>query len=152
MDGGDSPLGQAQLCRCAMWWETWRAITTQSKRRKLGILHASPGAQPASRESPFVALWSCAWRGKRDSFKTVSQWMRGFPDFASSLCELWKLPRPELPDEEPIFQAPFSVKLPTCKEDLPHLWHNPREDLWDSDNGRVWIQTDNQQLQRVLLD
>ena len=150
LDGGDSPLGQARLCRCAMWWETWRAVATPSKRRKLGILHASPGAQSASWETPFVALWGCCWRGRRDSSKTVSQWMRGFPDFANSLCELWKLPGTELSDVEPTYQAPFSVKLPTCREDLPHLRHNSREDHWDSDTGRVWIQTDNQQLQQVF--
>ena len=152
LDGGGTPLRQARLCRCAMWWETWRAIATPSKRRKLGILHASPGAQSAAWEAPFVALWGCTWRERRDSCDTLSSWMGGFPHFARELCELWRLPHFGLKCEKPIFQMPFSVKLPTCKEGLPHLRHNPREDCWESGTGRVWIQTDNQQLQQVSLD
>ena len=150
LDCGEAPLAKARSYRSVMWWQTWRGVSSQAKRRKMGITHASQGKQLASYENPFVCLWDCCWREKRTSSKTIGQWMKNFPEFAVQMSELWKLPPPSFKCSGNDAEISFTVKLPTCKDDLPHLPHNLKEDGWESGGGRVWVQTDNQQLQQLF--
>ena len=76
--------------------------------------------------------------------------MGNSPTFAEQISELWELLPPSFKCSGVNFEVPFTVKLPTCRDDLPHLPHNPKEEHWESEGGRVWIQTDNQQLEQLF--
>ena len=43
-----------------------------------------------------------------------------------------------------------TFNLPTSIDDLPPMLPNPREIAWESSCGRLWIQTDNQQVEQIF--
>ena len=46
---------------------------------------------------------------------------------------------------------PFiSVKLATTVDDIPPLLSSPKAKCWDSETNRLWIQTDNQQVEQIF--
>ena len=75
--------------------------------------------------------------------------MQGFPAFANGICELWQLPQPSW-DQPGVNEHWHTVKLATTINDLPYLMKHPREEYWDPGSGRVWIQTDNQEISNVF--
>ena len=59
----------------------------------------------------------------------------------------------KMPDEEDgttTFRAWSTFKLQTFLHDLPPQPSSPKAEEWDSMSGRVWIQTDNQQIEQVF--
>ena len=150
LDNGDAPLHALRIYRDSCWWQTWRAITTRSTRRKAGVSHAQGGQQKTSWEHPFVTVWGVHWRTRLNAATKLAEWMRGYTEFEHVLCRDWHLPG-EPQGEQSYIPAPFiSVKMPTSPNDPPLLVPNPREQLWDAGGPRLWIQTDNQQVAEVF--
>ena len=73
--------------------------------------------------------------------------MRKLPDFVSRLRGAWHLAFVEDVAREPVVAISCAVKLP---DSLPCLLHNPRETEWSNFGGRVWVQTDCQQVAQVF--
>jgi len=55
-DYSAAPLRHARMYRNSLWWETWGALVSPAKRRKLGIIHRQAGQQKPSWEYPFVCV------------------------------------------------------------------------------------------------
>ncbi len=132
-----------------MWWQTWTAIETPAKRRKLGFQRAKSGQQRAPWERPFVTAWGVDWRSRLEKCPTFCEWMHGYRGFAGSLCKEWGLPAVE---ETRPFGGDVLVKvsLPTSIHDPPLLRPTSKETCWDVGGPRLWIQTDNQQVARAF--
>ena len=146
LDCSDSPLREARGYRDAMGWQIWNAITSKTKRRKLGIAHGTAGQQQSGWEHLFVALWEIGWQRRMSDCTSEKQWMRNFRAFADGLCDLWRLLRLWIESDREVFFFLKTHKLPTTIEDIPPMLPNLREEQWDSQAGRLWVQTDNQQL------
>ena len=76
--------------------------------------------------------------------------MRNFRAFADGLCDLWRLPRLWIESDR---EVPFFLKthkLPTSIEDIPPLLPDLMVEQWGSQAGRLWVQTDNQQLEQLM--
>jgi hypothetical protein len=71
--------------------------------------------------------------------------MKKFPAFFETLCAVWQLPCPVVASEK---QKPcISINIPGT---VPRLLDNPREKSWASCSRRLWIQTDNQEIERAF--
>ena len=128
-----------------------QASTTRSKRRRLGLQHASAGKQPPLWEAPFVAAWGLHWRCRRDACKDLSSWMKDLPEFMSKLSEVWALPWLRTGSSEtPGSAAFYTVKLPTSIDDIPYATVNPKGANWGTGCTRIWLQTDNQQVAEIF--
>ncbi len=153
LDGGISPLRQVRLYRTEVWWQTCCALTDPAKRRRLGVKHSTRGRSAAAWEHPFVVLWGCQWREKRQECKSLRSWMALFGHFAFGVCDLWGLPQLSVGlargDESP-GRSLQTYKLPTSLADMPELPQNPKEHGWSTQGKRVWIQTDNQTLAELF--
>ena len=147
LSAGEQPLKHAREYRSALWWHTVYALTRQWKRRRLELQHARAGQQRSTWENPFVAVWGIHWREQRARCNTLTEWLGLFQDFSATLCDLWQLPKPKSPQTS----APYlhSTRLPG---DIPTLPDNPRELSWGSSGRRVWIQTDNKQVDGTFGD
>ena len=151
LDHAAAPLRFARSYRSSLWWETLGALVTSAKRRKLGFVHRQAGQQKPAWEHPFVCVWTCNWRLRLVSCRSLSQWMAGFADFSNSICDLWHLPRPgNFRAAESSIGALVTFKLPSTIEDIPALPANCKENSWDSYGRRIWIQTDNQGLALIM--
>ena len=70
-------------------------------------------------------------------------------DFACKICDQWSLPR--ISARGNLEAIPMlTVRMQTSIEDPPYLLPNPMESQWDGPANRLWIQTDNQQVQEVF--
>ena len=72
-----------------------------------------------------------------------------FPFFLRSLAEKWCLPwiAPCMHSRDECW---LTTKLPTTLDDIPPFPDNPREFRWGSPTRRLWIQTDNQQVEMAF--
>ena len=150
LDDGSSPLRAARQFRNAMWWQTVQVVQPKAKRQKLGIVHHSRGQQRVGWEHPFVAVWGCTWQDKLDACSSLRVRMQGFPDFVKNLCGRWQIPYTYEPPDETDPGRWVSTEFPTCVDDLPYFPPNSKEAGWDCVGRRVWVQTDNQQLQQIF--
>ena len=151
LDCGSSPLRVVRDYRSMEWWQTHCFLTTQAKRRKLGTYHRHGGAQKCSWEHVFVEVWGIHWRSRLSACTSLAKWMSGFQDFAEQLCHKWSLPQPVGNQGPKTWGDPFiTIKLATNVDDVPPLLPNPKADSWDSKANRLWIQTDNQQLEQIF--
>ena len=123
----------------------------RAKRNKTGIQHARAGRQRTSWESPFVAAWGAHWRSHRDQSTSLAAWMQQWEAFRSKLSIAWQLPWLDLQPADGNLEGLWvTQRLPTSIADVPHVCLNPRSMKWGSTTGRLWIQTDNQQVEQVL--
>jgi hypothetical protein len=150
LDCGEAPLKAARSYRDSIWWETIQALAPTHKRRKVAT-HASSGQQKRAWEHPFCTVWGNSWRAKLESCGSLSEWMNHYNKFAASLYGIWSLPVSHLAlsweaQSEPL----LIVKLSTTVDDVPPLLPNPKETMWGGRHSRVWIQTDNKQLDELF--
>lgn len=149
LDGGEAPLKKVRSYRDALWWQTWQAISTQSKRRRLGICHGQAGQPKTAWEHPFVTVWGLDWRSRLQNAVTLSEWMSSCDEFMQSLSEMWHLPvEGEKKGDIPAFVQ--TIKMKTTIYDPPDLLFNPKQASWGEGHKRSWIQTDNQQVASIF--
>ena len=111
-------------------------------------MHASSGQQKKAWEHPFCIVWGNGWGAKLDSCGSLGEWMDYYRRFAATLYEVWSLPGIHQPGQQP--KPMLTIKLPSATDDVPPLLPNPKEALWGSRQSRIWIQTDNQQLDELF--
>ena len=152
LDSGDAPLKHLLRYHEQAWWQTLAQIVPPTKRLKIGMKHRHAGCPPASWEQPFVAAWGIHWRSRLDKARTLPEWMSQWPEFLRILSTEWKLPfSVEAGRPISIGDALQTFRLPTTEMDVPPLMSNPRADWWCPGGGRLWIQTDNQQVEQIML-
>ena len=146
--GLQSQLGAARSFRNEVWGCTVVFITPQYKRRKLGLTYDSAGQQRATWERPFVEAWCMHWISKLDVRSSKAAWMNNYIEFAQEVFRKWSL---HLPASNIPVAGSWGflekVSLPSTIADMPHFPQNPREDNRDTPSGRLWLQTDNQQVE-----
>ena len=153
LDYGENPLNFARDYRNAAWWETLQVTSSQSKRRRLNLSHGRSGQQCASWENPFVKAWGSHWRARRDKCTSLLEWMGGYTEFAKALGAKWQLLWLGTygQDDQKASNWTYTVKLPTEIDDIPYRLSNPKASKWDAAASRLWIQTDNQQVEQIFL-
>ena len=150
LDGGAMPLKCAREYRNALWCQTLSCMTTSSQRRKIGLQRGQAGQQRTPWENPFLAVWGLHWRDTRSTCSSAAEWMSKYTLFLDSLSEKWNLPWLRETSETHLDSGWITVKLKTAIDDLPPFLANPRAAKWSSSQGRLWIQTDNQQVDHIF--
>jgi len=82
--------------------------------------------------------------------QSEQEFLAHFTDFANSLCEQWGLPMVDVGEEAQPSKFLRTYRMRTDIDDVPILLPHPRECQWQSATGRIWIQTDNQQVARIF--
>ena len=125
------------------------AISSQHKRRKLGLVRNHRGQQPSSWEQQFVEVWGNDWWQNIRKCRSLAAWVQQFPDFRNRISSAWKV---HMPCNEPneIGQLVKRIKLCCSIDDAPVIPHNEKELEWNAGSQRVWIQTDNQLLEKLF--
>eukprot|EP00973_Karenia_brevis_P053838 7478523-Karenia_brevis.AAC.1 len=81
----------------------------------------------------------------------MSDWMRNYKEFATTLCHSWDIPfqwhETDQGDRQKIIQ---SIRLPADIDLPPHPDIHPTEHDWEAGHTRLWIQTDNQLVADVF--
>ena len=145
LDSGDMPLWTAHTYRDSMWWQTHRFLNPPCKRQK----HGRAGVPRASWENPFLAVWGVEWQDRIAQHRSLGEWNSGFADFATKVCQLWNITLPVESPAQPVSNVWRSFRLPASIHDIPVLPDNPRERRWEKTFRQLWVQVDNQQLEKI---
>ena len=82
---------------------------------------------------------------------TFKAWMGKFKCFLERLSKQWNLPWLQQGTEQRAEGGAWiTIKLTSSINDAPIFIANPRATAWESESGRVWVQTDNQQVGQVF--
>ena len=138
---GDNPLRACREFRSEQWWQTLCQMSSQYKRRKLGLQHRNQGHRPAW-EDIFCKVSGIHWRHERDAHSSLNTWMAGFGEFLPSACEVLGIAFPSRATLPAAPDTMYTYKDKCTFAVIPDAPPHPDDSAWDTGGKRLWIQVD----------